>query len=273
MAEFKQVLRGAKNIIAVCGAGLSAASGVGDVWRKYDAMSLATPEAFEENPALVWQFYHYRREKARAAEPNAAHMALARRAVAPDAGFSLITQNVDGLSVRALDTVLQAEERKPAGVAPLLEMHGRIMDVSCTMRLCGHVESNPRVAHLRGPGRDGRNAWRRGRSTRRSRRGSEIAKGQLPRCGKCGALGRPGVVWFGEMPRYLGGDRQVGGAGGSVSCGGDELDGVPRGWVRGGGAGTGGGVAVFNLERSEGDEYADFCSLGHARRHCQMRWG
>jgi NAD-dependent SIR2 family protein deacetylase len=33
------------------------------MWRKYDAMSLATPEAFEENPALVWQFYHYRREK------------------------------------------------------------------------------------------------------------------------------------------------------------------------------------------------------------------
>lgn len=33
------------------------------MWRKYDAMSLATPEAFNNDPARVWQFYHYRREK------------------------------------------------------------------------------------------------------------------------------------------------------------------------------------------------------------------
>lgn len=32
------------------------------MYRKYDAMTLATPEGFSENPSLVWQFYHYRRE-------------------------------------------------------------------------------------------------------------------------------------------------------------------------------------------------------------------
>ncbi|KAJ7349140.1 DHS-like NAD/FAD-binding domain-containing protein [Mycena albidolilacea] len=268
MAEFKQVLRGAKNIIAVCGAGLSAASGIptfrgaGGMWRKYDAMSLATPEAFEENPALVWQFYHYRREKARAAEPNAAHMALARfsipthrRAVAPDAGFSLITQNVDGLSVRALDAVLQAEEPKPTGVAPLLEMHGRIMDVSCTMRLCGHVESNnasPICAALGG-------------TEERVEAGTidaEIAKGQLPRCSKCGALARPGVVWFGEMPRYLGEiDKLVEQADLCLVVGTSSTV-YPAAGYAAEVQDHGGRVAVFNLERSDGDEYADFLFLG-----------
>lgn len=69
MNAFKQTLRTSKHIIAVAGAGLSAASGigtfrgVGGMWRKYDAMSLATPEAFADNPSRVWQFYHYRREK------------------------------------------------------------------------------------------------------------------------------------------------------------------------------------------------------------------
>ena len=33
------------------------------MWRKYDAISLATPQAFRKDPAKVWQFYHYRREK------------------------------------------------------------------------------------------------------------------------------------------------------------------------------------------------------------------
>jgi NAD+-dependent protein deacetylase sirtuin 5 len=67
--EFKDILKTAKHIIAVAGAGLSAASGIptfrgtGGLWRRYDAMSLATPKAFKKQPSLVWQFYHYRRER------------------------------------------------------------------------------------------------------------------------------------------------------------------------------------------------------------------
>jgi len=65
---FQKVLHESKNIIAVAGAGLSAASGIptfrgsGGIWRKYNAMKLATPEGFKKSPSLVWQFYHYRRE-------------------------------------------------------------------------------------------------------------------------------------------------------------------------------------------------------------------
>jgi NAD-dependent SIR2 family protein deacetylase len=44
-------------------AGIPTFRGSGGLWRKYDAITLATPEAFAENPSLVWQFYHYRREK------------------------------------------------------------------------------------------------------------------------------------------------------------------------------------------------------------------
>ena len=86
MATFKATLSSAKNIIAVAGAGLSAASGknlrayyrltkkkrattgiptfrgAGGMWRKHNATKLATPEAFAKNPSRVWQFYHYRRE-------------------------------------------------------------------------------------------------------------------------------------------------------------------------------------------------------------------
>lgn len=38
--------------------------GAGGYWRRYDATQLATPEAFEAHPSLVWEFYSHRREVA-----------------------------------------------------------------------------------------------------------------------------------------------------------------------------------------------------------------
>jgi NAD+-dependent protein deacetylase sirtuin 5 len=66
MEAFRKVLYSSKNVIAVAGAGLSAASGIptfrgaGGLWRKFNAISLASLEAFERDPNRVWQFYHYR---------------------------------------------------------------------------------------------------------------------------------------------------------------------------------------------------------------------
>lgn len=90
--------------MALCGAGLSAASGLptfrgaGGMWRNYEATTLATPEAFEADPGLVWQFYSMRRHMALAAKPNVAHFALAElgRRKGGDGGFRTLTQNVDG---------------------------------------------------------------------------------------------------------------------------------------------------------------------------------
>ena len=103
LESFAQHLKDSKNVLALCGAGLSAASGLptfrgaGGLWRKYDAMSLATPQAFNENPGLVWQFYNYRRHMALQAKPNAGHYALVELAKRKD-NFHTLTQNVDGQS-------------------------------------------------------------------------------------------------------------------------------------------------------------------------------
>ena len=99
--SFKEHLRESSKILALCGAGLSAASGLptfrgaGGLWRSHDATQLATPEAFEENPGLVWHFYSYRRHMSLAAKPNTAHYALAEFARRRP-GFQTLTQNVDG---------------------------------------------------------------------------------------------------------------------------------------------------------------------------------
>jgi hypothetical protein len=65
VSAFHAKLARSKRILAVCGAGLSAASGLptfrgaGGLWRNYKATALATPTAFEEDPGLVWMFYAY----------------------------------------------------------------------------------------------------------------------------------------------------------------------------------------------------------------------
>lgn len=152
--------------------------------------------------------------RARAAQPNAAHYALAafsfasiRDQVAPGSTFTLITQNVDGLSPRALRAVISthpkcAEEAQAASEAPheqqprILEMHGRLFDVVCTSPSCKHREedlNSPIVSALAGT----EDIVEAGTIE------PLISKNDLPKCSKCGELTRPGVVWFGEIPWYL----------------------------------------------------------------------
>lgn len=99
--SFTEYLKGCRRILALLGAGISAASGLptfrgaGGLWRQYDATSLATPEAFGDHPGLVWQFYSYRRHMALQAQPNNAHYALAELA-RKNKDFITLSQNVDG---------------------------------------------------------------------------------------------------------------------------------------------------------------------------------
>jgi NAD-dependent deacetylase len=106
------------------GAGTSAESGVptfrghGGLWRNFRPEQLATPEAFRRDPALVWEWYEWRRGLVGSCTPNAAHATLAEMEAALP-GCSLITQNVDGL-------------HQAAGSRNVLELHGNIWRMRCT---------------------------------------------------------------------------------------------------------------------------------------------
>lgn len=87
------------------------------LWSKYDPMELATPDAFERDPELVWRWYRWRRELVARAEPNAGHRALAElQSLLPR--LTLVTQNVDGMHQRA-------------GSRNVIEFHGNIFTDRC----------------------------------------------------------------------------------------------------------------------------------------------
>jgi len=137
-------LRRSRSLAVLTGAGVSAESGVptfrgkDGLWKDHRPEQLATPGAFARDPALVWDWYHWRRSKVRAAQPNPAHFAIAEmeRRV-PD--FTLITQNVDGLHLRAgSEKVLplhgdlhHARCALCAAVIPLEDQEGVILCVQC----------------------------------------------------------------------------------------------------------------------------------------------
>jgi NAD-dependent deacetylase len=133
--EVKTRLAAARSVAVLTGAGISADSGVptfrgaDGLWRNFRAEDLATPEAFERDARLVWEWYDWRRELIATKKPNPAHETVA----AMERRFSrfwLITQNVDGL-------------HRDAGSSKLSEIHGNIWKVRCTA--CGLVEDNRQV--------------------------------------------------------------------------------------------------------------------------------
>jgi len=117
-------LASARSVVVLTGAGISADSGVptfrgaDGLWRNYRAEDLATPEAFDRDPRLVWEWYNWRREILATKTPNPAHDALVCMEARTE-DFHLITQNVDGL-------------HRLAGSQRLSELHGDIWKVRCT---------------------------------------------------------------------------------------------------------------------------------------------
>jgi NAD-dependent deacetylase len=117
------------------GAGISAESGVatfrgpGGLWKKFRPEDLATPEAFERDPRLVWEWYNSRRVALAAVKPNAGHLALVK-IEQRKARFTLVTQNVDGLHDRA-------------GSRNVLKLHGDIWTLRCLK--CGRERRDERT--------------------------------------------------------------------------------------------------------------------------------
>jgi len=138
LAGARAVLAGAGRAVALTGAGISAESGIptfrgaGGLWRNYRAEDLATPAAFERDPALLWEWYAWRRGLVARARPNAGHEALAAyERTRADGEWGLVTQNVDGLHARA-------------GSRDPIELHGSLWRVRCV--LCGVERVDERAA-------------------------------------------------------------------------------------------------------------------------------
>jgi NAD-dependent deacetylase len=117
-------MRDIENILVLTGAGISAESGLATfrgpdgLWEGHRVEDVATPEAFERDPALVHAFYDARRARLGEVEPNAAHRALARLDSEWPGGLLIVTQNVDDLHERA-------------GARRLLHMHGELKSAWC----------------------------------------------------------------------------------------------------------------------------------------------
>jgi NAD-dependent deacetylase len=124
-----KIIEESEYLIALTGAGISKESniptfrGEDGLWRNYDAMQLATPTAFVNNPSLVWEWYSWRQGLIAECEPNPAHNVLVKW---EEKGIlkTLITQNVDGLHRRA-------------GSNNVLEVHGDLWALKCVS--CNHT--------------------------------------------------------------------------------------------------------------------------------------
>jgi NAD-dependent deacetylase len=155
------ILKSARSLFVLTGAGISAESGIptfrgeDGLWKNYSATELATPEAFERDPELVWEWYHWRQTIILKVMPNPAHYTVTELEKRVDK-FLLLTQNVDNLHQRA-------------GTKNVLELHGNIFRARCLA--CGKI-----ISHEIVPNKEVNN---------------------LPKC-NCGGLLRPDVIWFGE---------------------------------------------------------------------------
>ena len=126
-------LRQARRVVVLTGAGISAESGIPTfrdaltgLWAQYNPKELATPEAFQRNPRLVWEWYEWRVGLIRDAQPNPGHRALAKlEKLVPD--LTLITQNIDSL-------------HQAAGSSAVIELHGNLRRYKCSVE--GRVLAN-----------------------------------------------------------------------------------------------------------------------------------
>lgn len=159
-------------VFVLTGAGISAESGLATfrdsdgLWAGFRIEDVCTPEAWDSNPERVWQFYSARRENAEMAQPNPAHLALAELEQQLDA-----TPGMDE-SRFFLCTQNVDDLHERAGSRNLVHMHGELFVSRCGEG-CGKSPQADRACY---------------------RNEAEIA-----RCA-CGAMLRPHIVWFGEMP-------------------------------------------------------------------------
>jgi NAD-dependent deacetylase len=163
--RLSELIRAARSVIALTGAGISVPSGIPDfrspgtgLWENVDPMEVAHIDVFRKDPERFWHFYGKRFQTLEDKRPNRAHEALAEM---EQAGLlhAVITQNIDRLHARA-------------GSRDLIEVHGTIAHSSCLR--CG---ARYPLAEVRG------------------RQAADPVG--VPRC-DCDCALKPDVVLFGE---------------------------------------------------------------------------
>ncbi len=157
--------RGARSVVVLTGAGLSTASGIPDFrspggrWERYQPVPFADFLARASAREDYWRYKGETWRLIRAAQPNAAHRALAELGRARRVHL-LVTQNVDGLHERS-------------GFLPehLVTIHGTDAAVVCLS--CGRRE----------PRELAQEQWESGTA--------------VPRC-TCGGFWKPATISFGQ---------------------------------------------------------------------------
>jgi NAD-dependent deacetylase len=226
LSRLVELVRGARSVVALTGAGISVPSGIPDfrspgtgLWANVDPMAVAHIDVWRSDPERFWSFYGQRFHTLEGKEPNAAHAALVeleRRGVLR----AVITQNIDRL-------------HRKAGTSDLVEVHGSIATSSCLA--CGARYPLAEV---------------------RERLAADPAG--VPRC-DCGRPLKPDVVLFGEwLPEEaidrafaLAADADV------LLCIGTSLEVHPVAQLPGVTAAAGGAVAVVTQGPTPWDERAD----------------
>ena len=161
-----QKIKGAKQAVVFTGAGISTPSGIPDfrspnsgLWERYDPFEVASLSAFRHHPEKFYGWIRPLIATARAAQPNQAHICLAKMEAA---GIiqAVITQNIDGL-------------HQKAGSQTVIELHGNAKTATCLT--CGrHYEDDWLVEE-------------------------QLEKSQYPRCTDCGGVLKPDVILFEEQ--------------------------------------------------------------------------
>ena len=161
MQKAAEVIRNAKNMIALTGAGISVESGIpdfrsaGGLWEKYNPEIYANIESFVRNPVMVWDMLFDMIDLTSNAKPNPAHVALAKL---EEMGLlkGIITQNVDNL-------------HQAGGSKNVIEYHGNSSQLECMQ--CGKLY-DPDI--------------------------TELTQKIVPKCKPCDKVLKPTVVFFGE---------------------------------------------------------------------------
>ncbi len=166
ISEAARLIRNSRGTVTMTGAGISTPSGIPDfrspdvgLWMRFEPMQVASLSAFRHHPEQFYQWLHPLAVQMVSAQPNPAHLALARL---QNAGYisHIITQNIDGL-------------HRQAGSQDVLEVHGSLDSMTCTS--CYH--QYPASGYI----------------------GEYINHRTIPRCAACGSILKPDVILYDEQ--------------------------------------------------------------------------